>query len=113
MNPPYSDAEHPCKADRSKCKKKRCQKRGYHIDQYVPGCYDFVKKAAEEARKGSEVVCLLAARTDNSWWHEFVYDAEARRYRPGVSVEFIPGRLKFNGAKNSAPFPSVLVIFRP
>ena len=26
---------------------------------------------------------------------------------------FVRGRLKFGGAKNSAPFPSMVVVFRP
>jgi hypothetical protein len=30
-----------------------------------------------------------------------------------VEVRFIPGRLKFGGAANSAPFPSMVVIMRP
>jgi hypothetical protein len=51
------------------------------------------------------VVMLLPARTDTRWWHDYVipYASEIR---------FIRGRLKFGGAKNSAPFPSALVIFR-
>ncbi len=51
------------------------------------------------------VVMLLPARTDTRWWHDYVipYASEIR---------FIRGRLKFGGAKNSAPFPSALVIFK-
>jgi phage N-6-adenine-methyltransferase len=70
----------------------------------------WVQKAYESSLDaGTVVVCLLPARTDTKWWHEYVA-AHARR------VEFIRGRLKFrngkNGAaKNSAPFPSALVVF--
>lgn len=50
------------------------------------------------------VVCLVPARTDTVWWHDYAMKGEIR---------FIRGRLKFGGAENSAPFPSAVVIFRP
>lgn len=65
---------------------------------------DWVKKAYESALAGATVVCLLPARTDTSWWHDYCMKAEERR--------FIRGRLKFGDSKNSAPFPSAVVIFR-
>jgi site-specific DNA-methyltransferase (adenine-specific) len=64
----------------------------------------FVKKASCEADKGAIIVCLLPARTDTKWWHEYVLKAS--------EIRFIKGRIKFRGAENSAPFPSVIVIFR-
>lgn len=64
----------------------------------------WVRKAYESAQDGATVVCLLPARTDTAWWHDYVMKAEVR---------FIRGRLKFGGCKNSAPFPSALVIFTP
>lgn len=73
----------------------------------------FIAKAAQEAAKGCTVVCLVPARTDVRWFHEHVYNATENRWRPGVEVRFIKGRLKFGGSTNSAPFPSMLVIFRP
>lgn len=63
----------------------------------------WVAKAVEAADKGATVVCLLPARTDTRWWHDCVI--------PFGKVEFLKGRLKFGGAKNSAPFPSALVVF--
>lgn len=63
----------------------------------------WVKKAYESAVNGSCVVCLLPARTDTSWWHEYVMKAK--------DVRFIRGRLKFGDAKNPAPFPSAVVVF--
>lgn len=63
----------------------------------------WVKKAYEESLNGATVVCLLPARTDTIWWHEYCMKGEIR---------FIKGRLKFGGSKNSAPFPSAIVIFR-
>ena len=32
---------------------------------------------------------------------------------PGVEIRFIKGRLRFGGATAGAPFPSVVVVFRP
>ncbi len=65
----------------------------------------WVRKAYESALEGATVVCLIPARTDTAWWHTWVMQAE--------EVRFIRGRLKFGGSKNSAPFPSAVVIFRP
>jgi len=64
----------------------------------------WMKKAYESGLAGATVVCLVPARTDTRWWHEYAMHGECR---------FIRGRLKFGGAKNSAPFPSAVVIFRP
>jgi len=64
----------------------------------------WVKKAYEESQKGCTVVCLLPARTDTKWFHEYIYGK--------TEIRFIKGRLKFGGSKNSAPFPSMIVIFR-
>jgi len=64
----------------------------------------WIRKAYEESQKGATVVCLLPARTDTAWWHDYCVKGEIR---------FIRGRLKFGGSKNSAPFPSAIVIFRP
>jgi len=76
-------------------------------------CREFIAKAAQEAAKGCTVVCLVPARTDTRWFHEHIYDASRDAFRPGVEVRFIKGRLKFGDATNSAPFPSMVVIFRP
>jgi phage N-6-adenine-methyltransferase len=70
--------------------------------RFIP---DWMAKAWESARGGALVVCLVPARTDTAWWHDFV---EGK-----TEVRFIRGRLKFGGCKDSAPFPSALVIFRP
>lgn len=74
MNPPYSETE------------------------------DWMRKAYGAAQEGATVVCLVPARTDTVWWHEYAMKGEIR---------FIRGRLKFGDAENSAPFPSCIVVFRP
>ena len=66
--------------------------------------YKWVEKAYEENKKGTFVVCLLPARTDTRWFHEFIYKKH--------EIIFIKGRLKFNDGKNPAPFPSMLVIMK-
>lgn len=63
----------------------------------------WMKKAYESAQAGAVVVCLVPSRTDTKWWWDYAMKGEIR---------FIKGRLKFGGSKNSAPFPSAIVIFR-
>ena len=65
---------------------------------------EWMKKAYESAQNGATVVCLVPARTDTKWWHDYVMKAD--------EIRFIKGRLKFGNAKNSAPFPSAIVIFK-
>lgn len=62
----------------------------------------WMEKAYKESLVGALVVCLVPARTDTAWWHE--YSMKGR-------IEFIRGRLKFGDSNNSAPFPSAVVIF--
>lgn len=64
----------------------------------------FMAKAYESATAGATVVCLVPARTDTRWWHTYAMKGEIR---------LLQGRLKFDGARNSAPFPSAIVVFRP
>lgn len=110
MNPPYGNPEHPC---RPKCSKKKCVERGHHIRRYVPGIADWVEKAATSAQAGALVVCLLPARTDTAWWHEYIWDEELNRPRQGVEIEYVKGRLKFGALDGPAPFPNVVVVFNP
>lgn len=64
----------------------------------------WVRKAHIEASTGRcKVVALLPARTDTKWFHELILGK--------YEIEFIKGRLRFSGSKNSAPFPSMLVFF--
>jgi phage N-6-adenine-methyltransferase len=66
---------------------------------------EWVRKAYEESRNGALVVCLIPARTDTRYWHDYVMRAD--------EVLLVRGRLKFGGSKNSAPFPSAVVVFKP
>ena len=65
---------------------------------------DWCKKAYMEYKKGKIVVMLIPSRTDTKYWHEYIMKA--------TEIRFIKGRLKFGDSKNSAPFPSAVVVFR-
>ena len=68
----------------------------------------WVKKAWETAHFDiGTVVALLPARTDTKWFHEYIYQTRE------CEIEFLKGRLKFGDGKNSAPFPSMVVVFKP
>jgi phage N-6-adenine-methyltransferase len=64
---------------------------------------DWIEKAYTSAQDGATVVCLIPARTDTAWWHDYCMYGEIR---------FVRGRLRFGGAEDNAPFPSAVVIFR-
>lgn len=64
----------------------------------------WMAKAYWEAKHGATVVCLMPARTDTAWWHDYVAKGEVR---------FLRGRVRFGAAKCGAPFPSAIVVFRP
>lgn len=93
----------------------------------------FVKNAYDQSLKGVKTVCLLPARTDTKWFHDYCVKGEIQflkgRLKFGTDEywqwiweqEFLPdknGKLKKNslygkiGIKNSAPFPSMVVIFK-
>jgi len=63
---------------------------------------DWVAKAYEHGKTGV-CVCLVPARTDTRWWHDYVMKAS--------EIRLYSGRLCFGKAKSSAPFPSALVVF--
>lgn len=65
----------------------------------------WVQKCAEEAEAGTTIVLLIPARTDTAYFHDYIYQ------KPNVEIRFVRGRLKFGDGKNSAPFPSMVVIF--
>lgn len=63
------------------------------------------KKCYEESRKPNTLVVLLVhSRTDTRWFHDWVYGK--------AELRFVKGRLKFGGSSNSAPFPSLVAIYR-
>lgn len=67
----------------------------------------WVAKAAEERSQGRISVLLLPARTDTKWFHSLIWRL------PGREIRFLRGRVRFVRAPHPAPFPSMIVIFRP
>ena len=63
----------------------------------------WMAKAWDESRHAT-VVCLVPARTDTRWWHQYAERANERR--------FVQGRIKFVGAPYNAPFPNAVIVFR-
>lgn len=65
----------------------------------------WITKAYEESENNhATVVCLIPARPDTKVWQGIVF-------KHASAICFIKGRLKFGGSKDSAPFPSALVVF--
>jgi len=67
---------------------------------------NWIQKAYEEGEKSNtRVVALIPARTDTKYWHNYCMKA--------TEIRFVKGRLKFGqgNTKNSAPFPSAVVVF--
>lgn len=96
--------------------------------QYVPPCFDVSDRHGGEfsglhdpwphpwwcnppynalsqwaARMHGQGVALLPVRTDTAWFHDYIWDH--------CRIEFIRGRLRFDGSNNNAPFPSMLCHF--
>jgi transcriptional regulator with XRE-family HTH domain len=65
----------------------------------------WIEKAKAEVASGNArlALALIPARTDTRWWHEGVAGS--------ATVFFLRGRLSFDDAGQSAPFPSALVIW--
>ena len=105
-----------CTPETAKCKKFYTEKEdGLSKDweretvfcnpPYSPGKQNvWVEKCYRESRKpGTKVVALLPARTDTKRFHEYIWGK--------AEIRFLKGRLKFEGSKNTAPFPSMVVIW--
>lgn len=72
---------------------------------YGKAIANWVRKCSQESKKpNTTVVALLPARTDTRYFHDYIYGK-------AKEIRFIKGRLKFGGSKNSAPFPSMVVVF--
>lgn len=76
---------------------------GYNVFMNPPYGRNIIKWIEKAYFSNTLVVCLLPARTDTKWFHEYCLKGE---------VHFLKGRLKFVGAEYPAPFPSMIVIFR-
>lgn len=65
----------------------------------------WAEKCFRSAQNGALVVLLAHARTDTRWFHDWVYGK--------AELRFVRGRLKFGDGKQSAPFPSLVAVYRP
>lgn len=68
------------------------------IGSWVEKCY------REGSKDNTLVVLLIPSRTDTRYFHNFIYQR--------CELRFVKGRLKFGDGKSSAPFPSMIAIFR-
>lgn len=59
----------------------------------------------ERATEADVAVFLIPARTDTRWFHDICLQHASE-------IRFVRGRLKFGDAVNSAPFPSMIVVFQ-
>ena len=74
---------------------------GREIRKWVEKCYN------EHIKHNITVVMLIPARTDTTYFHEYIYNRS--------EIRFIKGRIKFiqNGKEgDAAPFPSMIVIYK-
>jgi site-specific DNA-methyltransferase (adenine-specific) len=106
------------------CTKENCLcKKGFYFDQGMDALVEewpkgpwifcnppygtkikhFVRKAFQQWQAGARIVMLIPSRTDTSWFHDYIL-GKAR-------IQFIRGRLRFGDSQNSAPFPSMVVIY--
>lgn len=65
---------------------------------------EWIHKCYRHFLGGGTAVMLLPARTDTKAFHEYIYGK--------AEIRFVRGRLKFGGSKNSAPFPSMVVVYK-
>ena len=106
LDPCASDENHKCEKYFTESQNGLSQdwgkERVFCNPPYGRSIGNWVKKCAEH---DDLAVMLIPARTDTKWFHEYIYN------NPRVQIRFLPGRVKFQGAQNSAPFPSMVVIF--
>lgn len=71
---------------------------------YGRGLGAWCAAAVNAQNLGATGVALLPARTDTKWFQDYVL--------PCAELRWVRGRLKFGNAKNAAPFPSVVAVYR-
>ena len=110
LDPCSSDENHKCDKYYTKeqdgLKQDWCGETAFVNPPYGRETALWVQKCFKEVYAGGArcAVMLLPARTDTRWFHRYIYHR--------AEVRFVKGRLKFGGQNNSAPFPSMVVVFR-
>ena len=79
-------------------------KRNFVNPPYGTEIKHWIKKGFEEWKKGKLVIFLIPARTDTSYWHDYIFG--------NAQIRFLRGRLKFDDTNKPAPFPSAIIIFK-
>jgi site-specific DNA-methyltransferase (adenine-specific) len=64
----------------------------------------WIQKCSAHGAQGGVAVMLLPVRTDTVRFHDMLHGK--------AEIRFLRGRLKFGKAKHSAPFPSMVFVFR-
>ena len=70
----------------------------------------WMEKAHNESLRGCKVVCLIFARTDTAWWHDYVSKAYEVRLIRG-RINFIDPQTGLKG-KTGSVAPSALIIYK-
>jgi site-specific DNA-methyltransferase (adenine-specific) len=65
----------------------------------------WARKCFDASMRGATVVLLAHSRTDTRWFHDWVYGK--------AELRFVKGRLRFGTGRQSAPFPSLVAVFKP
>lgn len=79
-----------------------CEWRGKRVFCNPP--YSDIRKFLERWHEPELAVYLIPARVDTRWFHELVLPFASE-------IRFIRGRLRFGDAVNTAPFPSMVVVY--
>lgn len=105
LDPCATHENHKCEKYYTKEEDWLKQSRDNEIVYCNPPYWKEIKKRVQKwaFARGGVVVMLLPARTDTSRFHDYIYHKS--------EIRFIRGRLKFGWCKNSAPFPSMIVIY--
>ena len=97
--------------ENAKCKRFYTPEQDGLAQEWSGACWcnpPYGRQIGKWVRKASEskatTVMLVPARTDTAWFHDYIYGK--------AEVRFIRGRLRFSGAKENAPFPCMVVVFR-
>lgn len=106
LDPCATHENHKCEKYYTKEEDWLKQNRDNEIVYCNPPYWKEIKKRVQKwaFARGGVVVMLLPARTDTSRFHDYIYHKS--------EIRFIRGRLKFWWSKNSAPFPSMLAIYK-
>ncbi|HEX8301314.1 DNA N-6-adenine-methyltransferase [Sphingomonas sp.] len=82
------------------------QHRVFCNPPYGRAMREWTRKCYEASQAGALVVLLAHSRTDTRWFHDWVYGKVSE-------IRFVRGRLRFGGGAQSAPFPSLVAVYRP